>query len=65
MFEVTRSGLVVWEWISPFTTRQIGMEQQLAVPRLALPPSPTPDLSQRDLDPARHAALNRQFGLAE
>ena len=64
MFEVTRSGLVVWEWISPFTTRQIGMNSNWLFRAWRYPESYA-DLSQRELDPARHAALNRQFGLAE
>ena len=64
MFEVTRSGLVVWEWISPFTTRQIGMNSNWLFRAWRYAESYA-DLSQRELDPARHAALNRQFGLAE
>ncbi len=64
MFEVNRSGLVVWEWISPFTTRQLGMNSNWLFRAWRYAESYA-DLSQRELDPARHAALNRQFGLAE
>ncbi len=64
IFEVTQRGQVVWEWISPFMTRQIGLNCNWLFRAWRYPESYA-DLSQRGLDPARYAAFNRQYGLGE
>ena len=64
VFEVTHAGDVVWEWISPFTTRALGMNSNWMF-RAWRYPTDHPALRGRDLDPAAHAAFNRQYGLAE
>ena len=64
MFETTQRGEVVWEWISPFMTRQVGMNTN-ALFRAWRYPESHGGLAERELDPGRHAAFNRQYGLGE
>jgi hypothetical protein len=73
LFEVTRRGEVVWEWISPFVVR--GRAQPAVIAGGGGTPSSSaifrahryapdyPGLAGRDLDPERYAALNRMHGL--
>ena len=64
VFETTRRGEVVWEWISPFLTRQIGMNCSWLFRAWRYPESYA-GLAGRELDPGRYAAFNRQYGLGE
>lgn len=70
IFEVTRRGEVVWEWITPFVvptgaqpTVHGGALTSVAIFRAHRYPPDHPAFAGRDLDPARHAALNRMMGL--
>lgn len=64
IFEVTRRGEVVWEWVSPFQTRQVGTNGNWTF-RAWRYPEGYAGLEERGLDPARYAAFNRQYGLGE
>jgi hypothetical protein len=63
LFEVTRRGDVVWEWISPFsiTTAQ-GQNQAWVFRALRYGPD-YPGLAGQDLDLARFRSLNQLYGL--
>ncbi len=64
LFEVTRKGEVVWEWISPFVTMM--REQPLSwVFRAYRYSLDDPAIAGRELNPARHRELNRAYGLSE
>jgi hypothetical protein len=61
VFEITRRGETVWEWISPFTTPQgRGRTFIFRAYRYAADFS---GLQGRTLDPAAYADLNRLYGL--
>ena len=68
MFEVTPRGEVVWEYINPFFMHSGaaggagGMEYTNATFRCHRYGPGHPALAGRDLDPARHASLNRLLG---
>jgi hypothetical protein len=64
VFEVTRKGEVVWEWISPFVTwrRDQPLSWVFRAYKYALD---NPAVAGRELDPARHRELNRAYGLGE
>ncbi|HWO72031.1 MAG TPA: aryl-sulfate sulfotransferase [Dehalococcoidia bacterium] len=63
VFEVTRRGEVVWEWISPFVNRNpAGMAMSWLFRAHRYEPD-HPALAGRDLDPARYRDLNRLHGL--
>ena len=68
MFEVTPSGEVVWEYVNPFFMYSDaaggggGMEYTNATFRCHRYGPDHPALAGRDLDPARHAGLNRLLG---
>ena len=64
IFEVTRRGEVVWEWISPFETAALGMRASWVF-RAWRYGEDHPALAGRDLDPGKLAAFNRQHGLDE
>lgn len=61
-FEVTRGGKVVWEYINPFFVYnpRLGGRMNLVFRALRYGPD-SPELAGRDLDPARHANLNRLY----
>lgn len=63
LFEVTRSGDVVWEWINPFTHlgRGGGMTVTMYRAHRYLPDHP--GLADRELDPKRYRKLNELNGL--
>jgi outer membrane protein assembly factor BamB len=63
IFEVTRRGDVVWEWVTPFVVRGAG-PNSVAIFRAHRYPPDYPGLAGRDLDPARYLSLNRLHGLA-
>ncbi len=62
LFEVTRRGEVVWEWINPFVNSHKG-EPMVSIYRAHRYAPDHPALADRDLDPARFANLNRLNGL--
>ena len=65
LFEVTRRGEIVWEYINPFfTPDRSGENPSNATFRVHRYPPDFPGFTGRDLDPARHANLNRTLGLA-
>lgn len=65
IFEVTRSGEVVWEWQSPFVNA-IRPGQNLHFIFRAHRYGPDfSGLGDRDLDPSRYKALNQMHGLTE
>lgn len=62
IFEVTRKGEVVWEWLSPFAHRVSGVTRSWVFRAHRYSPDHGA-LAGRDLDPGRYAALNRMYGL--
>ena len=63
IFEVTRTGEVVWEWQSPFNHTIRGTQVSFMLWRAHRYGADHPALAGRDLDPARHRALNQRYGL--
>ena len=64
LFEVTRPGEIVWEYVSPFSfASQFGPTP--AIFRAHRYASDHPALAGRDLDPARHEELNRRIAAGE
>ena len=63
VFEVTRRGAVVWEWVNPFANRVGGRLPTLIFRAHRYPPD-FPGLAGRRLDPDAYAELNRLHGLA-
>ncbi|HKI73087.1 MAG TPA: aryl-sulfate sulfotransferase [Pseudomonadales bacterium] len=63
-FEVTRDKKVVWEYINPMfvTNPRLGGGRMNMVFRAHRYGPDFPGLAGRDLDPARHANLNRLYG---
>ena len=64
IFEVTRRGQIVWEFINPFTVMQRG-QPSTSVFRAHRYLPDDPAIAGRDLDPARYAGLNRMYGLID
>jgi hypothetical protein len=64
IFEVTRRGNVVWEFINPFTIMNRG-QTSVSVFRAHRYLPDDPAIAGRDLDPGRYAALNRMYGLVD
>ena len=64
LFEVTRAKEVVWEWINPFVNNDSRGGPTVSIYRAHRYGPDHPALKDRDLDPARHANLNRLNGLA-
>ena len=63
LFEVSRAGEVVWEWINPFLNTNSRGEPTVSIYRTHRYAPNHPALAERDLDPARHASINRLHGL--
>jgi outer membrane protein assembly factor BamB len=63
IFEVTRRGEIVWEWITPFMTRNPAGAAINWLFRAHRYSPDHPALTGRELDPRKHAALNRLHGL--
>lgn len=63
VFEVTRSREVVWEWINPFVNNNVRGEATVSIYRAYRYGPDFPGLHDRDLDPMRHANINRLHGL--
>ena len=65
LFEITRRGEVVWEWISPFVVATpIGQNQAWVFRALRYGPDYA-GLQGVELDPERFRALNQLYGLVE
>ncbi len=64
LFEVTRAGEVVWEWINPFVNNDSRGGPTVSIYRAHRYGPDHPALADRDLDPARFGNLNRLNGLA-
>lgn len=63
LFEITRSGEIVWEWLNPFVSgREDGRLYQW-IYRAYRYPFNHPAFAGKTLDPANYAALNATFGL--
>lgn len=63
LFEVTRTGEVVWEWINPFVNHRRNGELSVGLYRAHRYSPDHPALVGRDLDPAAYGNLNRLHGL--
>lgn len=63
ILEVTRRGETVWEWHNPFAQTVRGNQTSFALWRAHRYAADHPALAGRELDPGRHAALNRMYGL--
>lgn len=64
LFEITRRGQVVWEFINPFTVMQRG-QVSVSVFRAHRYLPDAPALAGRDLNPDRYSDLNRIYGLGD
>ncbi len=62
IFEITRRGEVVWEWVTPFAGRVAGRPSPTIFRAHRYPPD-FPGLAGRTLDPHAYADLNRLHGL--
>jgi hypothetical protein len=62
VFEITRRGETVWEWVSPFVTTTAGRQRAWIFRALRYAPD-DPALRGRSLDSATYADFNRLFGL--
>lgn len=63
VFEVTRAGQVVWEWINPFVNNRSNGDVAVGLYRAHRYRPDHQAFVGRDLDPARFANLNRVNGL--
>ena len=63
LFEVTRKGEVVWEWINPFVNHRSNGGVAVGIYRAHRYSADHIAFADRDLDPARFANLNRLNGL--
>lgn len=63
LFEVTRAGEVVWEWINPFLNTDAKGEPAVSIYRAHRYAPDHPGLAGRTLDPAAFGNLNRLHGL--
>ncbi len=64
LFEVTRAGEVVWEWINPFVNNNSRGDPTVSIYRAHRYDVDHPALKGRDLNPDRFGNLNRLNGLA-
>jgi hypothetical protein len=62
LFEITRRGETVWEWVSPFTTSTAGRRRAWVFRAYRYAPD-HPGLQGESLDPAMYADMNRLYGL--
>jgi hypothetical protein len=62
VFEITRRGETVWEWVTPFVAMNMGYARAWIFRAYRYSPD-YPGLAGRTLDPARYAELNRLHGL--
>jgi hypothetical protein len=64
VFEITRRGETVWEWVSPFAT-STQRHVRAWVFRAYRSATDFPGLQGRSLDPAEYAEVNRVYGLQD
>ena len=64
VFEVTRDGQVVWEWVNPFSNRGPNGQPMVALFRAHRYLPDHPALTGKQLDPDAYGALNQLNGLA-
>jgi hypothetical protein len=62
LFEITRRGETVWEWVTPFVANTAGLMRAWIFRAHRYAPDQA-GLDTRSLDPARHADFNRLHGL--
>jgi hypothetical protein len=62
VFEVTRRGETVWEWVSPFVINNQGRQRPWLF-RVYRYPADFAGLQGKTLDPDRYADFNRLYGL--
>lgn len=65
VFEVTSKGEVVWEWVNPFSFRMPNGNMNPNLFRAHRYGADHPALRDRELDPRKHAATNRMYGLGD
>jgi outer membrane protein assembly factor BamB len=65
LFEVTQKKEIVWEWVSPFSHRGPQGNLMNWIFRAYRYEPDYAGLSDRELDPGKHAATNRLYGLGE
>ena len=65
LFEVTPKKEIVWEWVNPFTHRGPQGQMMNWMFRAYRYEPDYPGLAGRELDPHKHAATNRMYGLGE
>ena len=63
LFEVNKARDVVWEWINPFVNNNKRGEATVSIYRAHRYSPDHPALVDKDLDPNRHANINRLNGL--
>jgi hypothetical protein len=63
LFEVNKARDVVWEWINPFVNNNKRGEATVSIYRAHRYSPDHPALVDKDLDPHRHANINRLNGL--
>ena len=63
LFEVTRAGEVVWEWINPFVNHRPNGEIAIGIYRAHRYPADHAAFAGRELDPGAHKNLNWLNGL--
>ena len=64
LFEITRSGEVVWEWITPFIGGNDEGRLYTWIYRAYRYPVSHPAFANQELDPARYRNLNATYGLS-
>jgi hypothetical protein len=65
IFEVTKSGEIVWEFVNPFGFRQPNGTWSAAIFRAHRYSPDHPGLKDRELAPERYRSLNQTFGLVD
>jgi hypothetical protein len=65
VFEVTSKGEVVWEWVNPFSFKMPNGNINPNLFRAHRYGAEHPALRDCELDPRKHAATNRMYGLRE
>ncbi|MBT6444617.1 MAG: PQQ-binding-like beta-propeller repeat protein [Acidimicrobiaceae bacterium] len=63
LFEVTRDGDVVWEWINPFENKRRNGDVSVTIYRAHRYPADHPAFVGRSLDPGKFEKLNKAHGL--
>jgi len=64
LFEVTREGDVVWEWINPFKNKRRNGDTSVTIYRAHRYPADHLAFKGRSLDPGKYQDLNDELGLS-